>query len=108
MSQNLWFFVSSEAVKYQKKIVLHCLDGCPPNLEQLVSEFRAAGVTYVGVVGRDCSRTEDIIDDICVGWGDDIYSLLTASHRDGTLAEAVEFAESLSLEFEGPVQVVEC
>lgn len=95
-------------MNYQKKIVLHCPNGCPSTLEQMVADFRAAGVVYVGVVGKDCSRIEDIIDEICVGFGDDIYSLLTASHPNQTLGEAVEFAESLGLGFEGPAQVVEC
>ena len=49
-----------------------------------------------------------IIDEICVGWGDDVYELLTASHENETLEEAVKFAESLDLEFKGPVQIVEC
>ena len=95
-------------MKYQKKIVLHCPNGRPANLEQLVAEFRAAGVTYVGVVGKDCALTEDSIDELCVGLGDDIYDLLTASHPGKTLAEAVELAKSIGPEYAGPVQVVEC
>lgn len=95
-------------MSYLKKIVLHCPNGCPDNLDKLVADFRAAGVIYVGVVGKDCSHIEDIIDEICVGLGDDIYELLTASHPGKSLEEAVEFARSLGREYAGDVQVVEC
>jgi hypothetical protein len=95
-------------MSYSKKIVLNCPDGTPKNLEKLVADFRAAGVIYVGVVGTDCSRTEDIIDQLCVGLGDDAYDLLTASHPDETLEEAIELARSLGIEYEGGVQVIEC
>jgi hypothetical protein len=95
-------------VKYLKKIVLHCPNGCPANLEQLVADFRAAGVIYVGVVGKDCSHMEDLIDEICVGYGDDIYELLTVFHEGETLEQAVEFARTLTGKFAGEVEVVEC
>jgi hypothetical protein len=95
-------------MSYKKKIVLHCPNGCPANLEQLVAEFRAAGVIYVGVVGQDCARIEDIIDELCVGLGDNPYDLLTTSHPEESLDEVVEFAGSLDLECSDPVQVVDC
>ena len=95
-------------MSYLKKIILHSPNGSPANLAQLIAEFRAAGVRYVGVVGKDCAYVEENIDEICVGLGNDIYQLLTASHSGKSLKEAVEFAESLSLEYAGPVQVVEC
>ena len=99
-------------MKYLKKIVLHCPNGLPANLEQLVAEFRAAGVIYVGVVGKDSAFIEDNIDELAVGLGLDIYELLTASHKDGSVEEAVEFARSLDLDLDpkskGKVQVVEC
>ncbi len=62
----------------------------------------------MGVVGKDCSHIEDLIDEICVGLGDDIYDLLTAFHPDESLEQAVEFARSLTGEFAGDVQIVEC
>ncbi|HEX7965526.1 MAG TPA: hypothetical protein VF651_07390 [Gammaproteobacteria bacterium] len=72
-----------------------------------MAEFRAAGVIYVGVVGKDCSRIEDIVDEICVGFGNDVYELLTTSHADESLDEALEFANSLTGEYAGETQVVE-
>lgn len=99
---------SVAGMSYLKKIVLHCPNGCPANLEQLVAEFRAAGVIYVSVVGKDCANIEDNIDALCVGLGNDVYSLLTASHPDEPLQYAIEFSRSLTGEYAGEVQVVEC
>jgi hypothetical protein len=80
----------------------------PANLEQLITDFRASGVTYVGIVGKDCAHIEDVIDEICVGYGTDIYYLQTASHPNESLEEAVEFARSLGAVYKGEVQVIEC
>jgi hypothetical protein len=93
---------------YARKIVLHCPTGYELRLDALVEEFIRDGVAFVGVVGRDCSRVEDIIDELVVGDGSREYSLLTASHPGESIEEALAFARSLSLELEGAeVQVVE-
>ncbi|MGE3311229.1 MAG: hypothetical protein AB7O66_14770 [Limisphaerales bacterium] len=64
-------------------------------------------VTFVGVVGQDCCNVEEIIDEIVVGDGThEPYSMLTSSHPGESVAEAVEFAKSLTDEFAGDVQVV--
>jgi len=96
------------AVTYAKKIVLHCPNGYETRLDVLVEEFIRDGVMFVGVVGEDCSRVEDIIDELVVGNGDRDYDLLTSSHPNESVEEVVEFARSLALEFQGQeVQVVE-
>ena len=93
---------------YARKIVLHCPTGYELRLDALVEEFIRDGVAFVGVVGKDCSRVEDIIDEIVVGDGSREYSLLTSSHPDESIEAAIEFARSLTLELEGAeVQVVE-
>jgi hypothetical protein len=95
-------------VAYAKKIVLHCPNGYETRLDALVEEFIRDGVMFVGVVGEDCSRVEDIIDELVVGNGERDYDLLTSSHPNESVEEVVEFARSLTLEFEGQeVQVVE-
>lgn len=95
-------------MSFQKKIVLHCPHGNAPSLDALVERFIADGVKFVGVVGSDCGLVEDLIDEIVVGDGSQEYDLLTSSHRDESLEDAVEFAESLSGPYEGfKVQVVE-
>jgi len=65
------------------------------------------GVTFVAVAGNDASLIEDIIDEVCVSDATRPYDMLTSSHPGESLAAVVEFAKSLSLEFAGPVQVVE-
>jgi hypothetical protein len=90
------------------KIVLHCPNGEPPGLDALVETFLKDGVIFVGVVGKDASRIEDIIDEIVVGDGsDDTRTLLTSSHERQTLEQALNFAQMLTGEFAGDVQVVE-
>jgi hypothetical protein len=77
-------------------------------LEQLVEEFIQAGVTFIAVVGNECVRVEDLIDETVVGDGTEERFILTSSHPGQTVADAVELARSLSLEYAGDdVQVVE-
>jgi hypothetical protein len=94
---------------YQKKIVLHCPNGYRIELDAMVDDFVRDGVAYVGVVGQDCSKVEDIIDELLVG--DGLVKgrfILTASHPGESIDDAVYFAKSLTGEFNGKeVQLVE-
>ncbi|MBC3928944.1 hypothetical protein H8K29_12020 [Undibacterium sp. CY21W] len=93
---------------YLRKIVLHCPRGYRMELDSMVEQFLADGVAFVGVVGEDCSRVEDIIDELIVGDGtDDNRYILTSSHAGETIDDALEFARSLSNEYAGEVQLVE-
>jgi hypothetical protein len=93
---------------YLQKVVLHCPSGYKRELDDLVERFIADGVKFVGVVGEDCSRVEDIIDELVVGNGSDEQRfILTAFHEGETVAEALEFAKSLTGEYAGEVQLVE-
>ena len=93
---------------HPRTIVLHCPRGYDPRLDALVEEFIHDGVRVVAVVGKDCERVEDIVDELVVGDGSRDYDLLTSSHPGESLAAAVAFAEGLMLEFAGPeVGVVE-
>jgi len=94
-------------VDYATKIVPHCPNGLHEGLEPLVQAFMRSGVTFVAVAEKDVSLIEDIIDETCVGDGSRSYSMLTSSRPDEPLAEVVAFAESLGLEFSGPVEIVE-
>ena len=96
-----------DTMPHPKKIVLHCRTGDSPRLDTLVEEFIRDGVIFVGVVGQDCSKVEDIIAEIVVGDGSRYYHLLTSNHPDESVEEAVRFADSLSGEFEGKAQVLE-
>jgi hypothetical protein len=74
----------------------------------LVEQFIQDRVAFVGVVGEDCPRIEDIIDELVVGDGsDDSRFILTSSHPGESLSEAVEFATSLTGGYGGGVQVVQ-
>ena len=93
---------------YSRKVVLHSRTGPTAALDALVEEFIRDGVIYVGVVGLECALVEDIIDELVVGDGTRDYDLLTASHPNGSVEDAVAFARSLTQEFEGnDVQIVE-
>jgi len=66
------------------------------------------GVKFVGVVGKDAARIEDLVDEVVVGDGSDASRfLLTACHEGETLEDALEFARSLSSEYGEGLQVVE-
>ncbi len=83
-------------------------NGYETRLDSLVEDFIRDGVIFVGVVGQDCSRVEDIIDELVAGNGERDYELLTSSHPNESVEEAVRFARSLTLELQGEeVQVVE-
>lgn len=93
---------------YAPKIVLVCRQGYQSGLDQLVEQFIADGVKFVGVVGHDCRRVEDIIDELIVGDASDpSRSILTSAHPDESLEEVIAFADSLSEDLGGGVQVVE-
>lgn len=66
------------------------------------------GVAFIGVVGPDCAKVEDIIEELVVGDGTrEPYFMLISSHPDETVAEAVEFAQSLTDEYAGEVYLIE-
>lgn len=77
---------------YSKKLVLHCPNGYDVRLDAMVEEFIRDGVVFVGVVGKDCEKVEEIIDELVVGNGGRSYELLTSSHPDESIDEALEFA----------------
>jgi hypothetical protein len=94
-------------VPYARKIVLDCPDGQRAPLDDMVAQFLRDGVIFVGVVGEDCARIEDMIDALVVGDGSDPDRfILTSSHPGETLEEAVAFASVLTGDYAGPVQVV--
>jgi hypothetical protein len=93
-----------------RKIVLTCPNGATLRLEQLVEEFIQDGVQFVAVVGMECERVEDLIDEFVVGDGtrDPNRYILTSSHPNESVDDAVTFARSLTCKYAGEaVQVVE-
>lgn len=94
-------------MSHPKKLVLHCRNGYERRLDTLVEEFIRDGVVFVGVVGKDCAKVEDIIDEIVFGRGDRDYELLTSSHPNESVEDAVRFAGSSTGKYEGEVHIVE-
>jgi hypothetical protein len=94
-------------VNYGPKIVLHSKSGYRPEMNALIERFIRDGVKFVGVVGGDCEKIEDIIDEMVVGDGSKENFILTASHPGESLEEAIEFARSLSSKYAGEVHIVE-
>lgn len=89
------------------KIVLPCPCGQVAGLDGLIEQFLADGVQFVGVVGEDCARVEDIIDEIVVGDGSNpTRFILTSSHPGESVADVIQFANLLSTAGEGEAQVV--
>ncbi len=66
-----------------------------------------SGVRYVGVVGPNASRIEDVIDGLCVGDGSSPYDMLTAFHEPPeTAQDAIALAMQISDDFGNSVQLV--
>jgi hypothetical protein len=82
---------------FAAKIVVHCKTGHAYDLDELVEQFIADGVKFVAVVGIDCARVEDLIDELVVGDGsDESRHILTSSHPWEPLEEVLAFARSIS------------
>ena len=95
-------------VPYQKKVVLKCPAGYKTSLDQMVEDFLRDGVALVAVMGTDCAKVEEIIDELIVGDGSNPQRfIVTTSHPGESLQDVVEFAESFSTEPVGKVQIVE-
>jgi len=78
----------------------------------MVVKWFEENVGFIGVVGEDCERIHDIIDDLTIDYEERTGTtrepvLLTTWHNDETVDDVIEFASSLSDEYEGPVEVVE-
>jgi hypothetical protein len=88
------------------KVVFNCTSGYQPEIDSVVERLIAGGLTYIGVVGKDCVKIEDIIDEIAVGNGSSPRFVLTASHPECSVEDAIELAKSLTGEHVGEVQVI--
>jgi hypothetical protein len=77
-------------------------------MAELAAQFVADGVMFVASVGPACREIEEFVDDASIAAGSpDRCFILTSSHPDESVANAIEFAEGLTGEYEGPIQLVE-
>jgi len=91
-----------------RKIVLRVLPGNESRLEPFVEQCLRDGVKLIAVMGDNCARIEDIIDELVVGDGSHKGRfILTSSHPDEGFESVISFATTLPGEYEGEVEVVE-
>ncbi len=96
-------------MSYSQRLILHAPFWDSPALEEFVEKCIQDKVVLVCVVGNDCARVEDVIDELVVGDGSDPERFLnTTSHPNDTIGEARKFAEAWTLDVDpaGPVQEV--
>ena len=89
---------------YAGKVVLHLRSTERQGLYSLIEDFMRDGVRFVGVVGPDCVDIEDVVDWICLGPCDgtrEPYDMLTSSHDDESLQDAISFAERITGNYQG-------
>jgi hypothetical protein len=81
-----------------RAIVLQSPLSNPSNLPRFVEACLRDGVELIAVVGPECEALEDEIDCLIVGNGsDDTRFIMTSSHADETLEDAIAFARDWRL-----------
>lgn len=96
-------------MKYAQRVVLRGQPWDSPKLEAFVEQCIQDGVVLVCVIGPDCRRVEDVIDELVVRLGDDPRRFVnTTSHPGESVEEVRSFAEAWTLDVDTtlPVQVV--
>lgn len=89
------------------KVILYCPDGMPESIEPLVHQLVNDGVRYIAAVGPQAEAIENLVDDIALSRGSPSdHFVLTVSHVDEGLEEAVELAGLLSGEYGKEVEVM--
>ncbi len=96
-------------MKYAQRVVLHAPSWDSSKLSAFVEQCIQDRVILVCVVGPDCRRVEDVIDELVVGLGDDPSRFInTTSHPNESVEEVRSFAEAWTLDVDTSllVQVV--
>ena len=90
-----------------RKIILHTPLSDESLLDDFVEQCLRDQVSLIAVVGSDCRRIEDTIDEIVVGDGSDPDRFVcTTSHPDEPFDEVINMAEVWEMERGDPVQEV--
>jgi hypothetical protein len=94
-------------MKLARKIILHSPVSDERLLESFVEQCLRDRVSLVAIVGPDCARIEDLIDEIVVADGSDPDRFVcTSSHPDEPFGDVVNMVECWDLERRGPYQEV--
>jgi hypothetical protein len=94
---------------YARRVILHAPPWNAQSLVDFVECCLRDGVVLVCVVGDDCRRVEDVIDELVVGdASDERRYIITTSHPNESLDEVRDFATmwKLDVDPEEPVQEV--
>lgn len=90
-----------------RKVILHSPISDEQRLDAFVEQCLLDEVALIAVVGPDCSRIEDIIDEIVVGDGSDPERFLcTTSHPNHPFDEVVNMVECWELDRADPHEEV--
>ena len=90
-----------------RKIILQLPVSDEALLDGFVERCLRESVSLIAVVGPDCARFEDLIDEIIVGDGSDPNRFIcTTSHPDETFRDVMDFAEGWEMERSDPVDEV--
>jgi len=84
---------------YAQKLILHAPSWDSAALEEFVEACVRDKVVLVCVIGDDCERVEDVIDELVVRDGTDPQRFLnTTSHPNESLWEVRAFAEAWTVD----------
>lgn len=90
-----------------RKVILHTPVSDETLLDDFVEQCIRDGVSLVAVVGPDCARIEDMIDEIVVGDGSDPTRFIcTTSHPDEPFDDVMNMAITWEFERGDPVEEV--
>jgi hypothetical protein len=96
---------------YSPIIILYAPHYASPKLATFVAECIESEVQLICVVGADCERVHDVIDDFIVGDGSSTkgFDLVTTWHADETIAEVRDFAKQYAIDnvLPGAIQELE-
>ncbi|MCP3367524.1 hypothetical protein [Bradyrhizobium cajani] len=96
-------------MNYAQRVILYAPPWDSPKLEAFVEQCIQDKVVLVCVVGPDCRRVEDVIDELVVGLGDDSSRFInTTSHPNESIEDVRCFADAWFLDVDTtlPVQLV--
>ena len=95
---------------YAKRLILHAPPWDTPVLATFVEDCVCDGVVFVAIVGPDCQRVEDIIDELVVGNGLKAGRFFnTTSHPNETLEDVrcLVAAWTINVDPQEPIQEVQ-
>jgi hypothetical protein len=93
-------------MNYAQRVILHAPPWDSPKLSAFVEKCIQDRVVLVCVIGPDCRRVEDVIDELVVGPGGDPSRFInTTSHPNEAVEEVRSFAEAWNLDVDTTLSV---